>query len=159
MGEREHPPQDEVRRRIEEICQLMASGMSRGHINQHLKKAYGLKTRSCVRYLARARKQIYDATQRTDEDLRTESLAFYEGMREDVQLHPQWRLQAQTRIDQLMALEKPRKVALTNAEGGPATIRIEADRLENADPETLEKLVAALEVAKALEALAQEPQQ
>ena len=159
MGEREHPPQDEVRRRIEEICQLMASGASRGRINQHLKEKYGLKTRSCVRYLARARQQIYDATQRTDEDLRTEALAFYEGVREDVELHPQWRLKAQERIDSLMALEKPRKVALTNAEGGPATIRIEADRLDNADPEVLAQLVKALEVTQALESLAREPQQ
>lgn len=152
MSERDHPTQDEVRRRIEEICRLMAQGATRGQINQHLKQTYGLKTRSCANYLARARRVIYDATKRTDEDLRTEALAFYEGMRSDVQMHPQWRIKAQERIDSLMALEKPRKVALTNAEGGPATIRVEADRLENADPEVLAKLVAALEVTTALSA-------
>lgn len=139
------PTASEISRRVNEICEMMRGGCTLGQIRQHLKKAYKVTTRSCDRYLSRARSRIYDATKRTDDDLRAESLAFYEGVRADLDQHIQWRLKAQERLDALMALERPKKVALTDADGGPATIRLEAARLEQADPAVLAQLAAAFD--------------
>lgn len=139
------PTNDEISRRVNEICTMMQGGCTVGQIRQHLKQKYGVKTRSCANYLARARKRIYDAINRTDDDLRSEALAFYEGVRSDPENHVQWRLKAQERMDALMALERPKKVALTNADGGPATIRVQAERLEQADPEVVAKLAEAFD--------------
>jgi hypothetical protein len=139
------PTNAEISRRVNEICEMMRGGCTLGQIRQHLKKAYKVSTRSCDRYLSRARARIYDATKRTDDDLRAESLAFYEGVRADLDQHIQWRLKAQERLDSLMALDKPKKVALTDANGGPATIRLQADQLEKADPAVLAQLSAAFD--------------
>lgn len=139
------PTQHEISRRVNEICEMLRGGCTLGQINQHLKKAYKVKTRTCANYIARARRRIYDAIKRTDEDLRAESLAFYEGVRADLDQHIQWRLKAQERMDALMALERPKKVALTDANGGPATIRLEAERLEQVDPGVLAQLAAAFD--------------
>ena len=139
-----HPTREEMDSRLNEIVTRMGKGQTLGQINQWLKAEFGLSTRSCANYLSRARKRILEKTGRTEEDMRVEALAFYEGVRGTETNGMFYRMKAQERIDSLMGLEKPKKVAVTDASGnGPATIRIEAARLQSLPEAELAKLAEA----------------
>jgi hypothetical protein len=151
----EQPTDNEKRARIEGVILRMRRGETVGQIRQWLKGEFGVTTRTCDRYLSRARKEISESVGRTEGDLRTEAMAFYEGVRADPTATVWQKLKAQEQLDSLMGLAKPRKVAMTDASGnGPATIRIEARALQQAPPEELAKIAAAFD---SLQNLAQQP--
>lgn len=149
------PTAAEKRERIDGVILRMRKGETVGQIRQWLKGEFGVTTRTCDRYLSRARKEISEAVGRTETDLRTEAMAFYEGVRADQAATVWQKLKAQEQLDSLMGLAKPRKVAMTDSTGnGPATIRIEAARLQQAPPEELAKIAAAFD---SLQQLSQQP--
>jgi hypothetical protein len=78
-------------------------------------------------------------------------MAFYEGVRSNQNATIWQQLKAQEQLDSLMGLPKPRKVAMTDSSGnGPATIRIEAARLQQAPAEDLAKIAAAFDTLQNL---------
>ena len=145
------PTAAEKRERIDGVILRMRQGQTVGQIRQWLKGEFQVTTRTCDRYLSRARREIAEAIGRTETDLRTESMAFYEGVRADPTATVWQKLKAQEQLDSLMGLAKPRKVAMTDATGnGPATIRIEAAKLSQAPPEELAKIAAAYDTIQQL---------
>jgi len=147
----EVPTAAQKRERIDGVILRMRQGQTIGQIRQWLKGQYGVTTRTCDRYLSRARTEISEAIGRTEGDLRAESMAFYEGVRADPTATVWQKLKAQEQLDSLMGLAKPRKVAMTDTTGnGPATIRIEAARLQQAPAEDLAKIAAAFDALQNL---------
>lgn len=149
-GKGKMPTRDERDQIVANAIALISKGMSIGKVRQALKKTYGFTTRTAENYLSRARKDILKAADRTEDDFRAEAFAFLEGLRGDEKLDAHARLRAQEQISDLMALNKPKKIALTNRDGtGPGRLVVETSKLDAMTTDQLaavESALAAMEV-------------
>lgn len=111
------PTKAEHRKRLELVRNLLGRGLYDGEIKAIVGKRYGIKFRTVQRYLARAREDIRRETGRDFETLRGEAYETYRSIVSDQDAKPIERIKARERIDRLMGLEAPTKVAPTTVAG------------------------------------------
>ncbi|XZE35331.1 hypothetical protein SH501x_000821 [Pirellulaceae bacterium SH501] len=111
-------PDDEYEDRVELTYRMLVEGMRKSEIKAALKAQYKISARTAENYLARARLlQLEDLREERDVH-RASSLAFYKSVLSDPQASVIAKINAQRRIDQLLGLEVPFRVAIATANVG-----------------------------------------
>ena len=111
------PTKQERRDRLEMARKLLSQRLSNGEAKRVMSRKYNMSTRSVERYLHRARSLLLLESGKTASTHRSEAYNFYASIVGDPKMAPRERIRTQERIDKLLALEGPIKVAQTNAEG------------------------------------------
>lgn len=133
-------PDDELEERVELTYRLLADGLRKSEIKLALKEQYQISARTAENYLARARERQLLELREERESHRASALAFYKRVVSDPNAKISDKLQAQKRIDQLLGLEVPFRVALATVEVRPGDDEPFEALLENATPEQLQVL-------------------
>jgi hypothetical protein len=107
----------ETRRRVRFVMMLLAQGKSRAYIHEFFRNNYQLTVRTAERYIARARKKMVDDVDLPKEELRAISVACYANILDDETATNKDKISARTRMDRLLGLEAPIKVAHTDSLG------------------------------------------
>ncbi|AMV35716.1 hypothetical protein VN12_26725 [Pirellula sp. SH-Sr6A] len=111
-------PDDEYEDRVELTYRMLVEGMRKSEIKAALKAQYQISARTAENYLARARLlQLEDLREERDVH-RASSLAFYKSVLSDPQVGVGAKINAQKRIDQLLGLDVPFRVAIASANVG-----------------------------------------
>lgn len=105
-------PEDEYEERVELTYRLLSDGLRKGEIKQALKAQYGVTARTAESYLSRAKDMQLLELREDRESHRSAALAFYKRVLSDPSTRVADRLTAQKRIDHLLGLEVPFRVAL-----------------------------------------------
>lgn len=104
--------EDQLEERIELTYRLLSDGMRKSDIKRALRDAYGVCARTAENYLARARElQLLDLREERDVH-RGASLAFYRRILTDPTAKISDKLHAQKRIDDLLGLAVPFRIAM-----------------------------------------------
>jgi len=104
--------EDQLEERIELTYRLLSDGMRKSDIKRALRDAYGVCARTAENYLARARElQLLDLREERDVH-RGASLAFYRRILTDPTAKITDKILAQKRIDDLLGLAVPFRVAM-----------------------------------------------
>lgn len=100
------------------LCRnLLGLGYSDGQIKSVVTTAYGVSWRTVFRYLARAREQIREELGQDLESLRADAIEFYRGILLSDDARASEKIKARERMDKLLGLEAPMKVAETDSAG------------------------------------------
>ena len=117
------PTQEEWDRRVDLTHRLLSKGLRKsdiitGVVTDCAKRGYDI-SRLTVRnnYLVSARKRILKEINEERLDQQASSLAFYKSVLSDLKASNRDKIKAQERIDKLLGLEAPQKVAQTDSEG------------------------------------------
>ncbi len=104
--------EDQLEERIELTYRLLSDGMRKSDIKRALRDTYGVCARTAENYLARARElQLLDLREERDVH-RGASLAFYRRILTDPTAKISDKLHAQKRIDDLLGLAVPFRIAM-----------------------------------------------
>jgi hypothetical protein len=111
------PTKQEHARRIEICRNLLAQRATKGVIKRYLKAEFGTSARTAERYLARAKQLLLLETQKPKEEHVADAYAFYNAVVADTSNKVETRIVAQSRIDFLLGLQSPVKIANTDKDG------------------------------------------
>lgn len=121
----------ELELRIEYVIELLAAGHRPGAIKAAIREKFGaVSARQIFRYMARARAEMLEAAGASLEQLVAESLAFYRSITADEKARVADKLRARERIDQLLGLEKPRRLEFGGTQSAPSLMLSEDEALE-----------------------------
>jgi hypothetical protein len=102
----------ELEERVDLTYRLLSEGMRKSAIKNALKAQFGVCSRTCENYLARARQRQLADLRETRDEHRAQSLAFYRAIVADSGATLRDRLLAQKRIDDLLGLDTPLRLAI-----------------------------------------------
>jgi hypothetical protein len=138
------PNADEVERRITAVELLLSRGARKHEIHTAMAKEFGIHSRTADEYTARARARLMTRLNKSKDQHRCESLAFYESMMRAADAKPGDKIRACQRKDELLGLDSPKKTVISGPDGGP--IQTEDKTLEPRVPKKrLLALIGALE--------------
>ena len=111
------PPDAVVDARIAEACAVLAARptVHRCQLHAEFAKRWGCHWRTIDRILVRARALLMERLQRSREDFRAESLAFYEALTADPHASVAEKTRARQRIDELLGLDAPTRQELSGS--------------------------------------------
>lgn len=104
--------EDELEDRVELTYRLLSDGMRKSEIKQALKATYGVCARTAENYLSRARIIQLEELREERDIHRGSALAFYKRILSDSSAKISDKLTAQKRIDDLLGLAVPFRVAM-----------------------------------------------
>jgi len=111
------PSKAELAERIEFVRALVSRRCLTSVIKAEFRSQFGDATHETIlRYVSRARVQILADAARGRDEMRAESLAFYNGMLADPGASHRDRIRAQERIDKLLGLERPQQLEVLTRE-------------------------------------------
>lgn len=122
--------EEELEKRVELVLKMLISGYRKSLIKTVLKQRYGVTARTVENYLSRAKQILLLELKEERDDQCARSLAFYRSVLSDATAKTKDKINAQRRIDLLLGLQAPTRVALTDPEGNtPAapTIQVGVD--------------------------------
>lgn len=102
---------------------LLGKGAYDGEVKTVVAARYGISRRTVERYLRRAREEMRAEIGRDKPDLQAESLEVYRSILMDEDAKPIEKIKARERMDKLLGLEAPVKVASTDKEGNDLLTR------------------------------------
>lgn len=124
------PTQAEEQEREDFAYELICRSLLKSVIKAQFRKKFGdLSPRTIEGYLARARTRILAEAQRTKDEMRADSRAFYDAVTRDPQADHRSKLIARERIDRLFGLDAPQKTALTDPTGENPYVGLDRDEL------------------------------
>ena len=131
------PTAEEKQSRIDLVASLLASGHASSHIHKIIVGKYGCTKRTVDSYIAKAKQILIEESEQPREMHIAMSLEVYRSIIRDENASHSDRISAQSRIDRLLGLEAPRRLAHEGAEGGPIQVEGRADALSiiDSDPE------------------------
>lgn len=124
------PIREEIQDRVDLCRKLLAKGKRDGEIKKAVSAKYECSPRSVEKYLRRAREQIAQDMGRSRAILRDEACEYYLDICGDMDVDPRTRILARKRLDEILGLNAPFKLAQTDSEGND--IPIEQRREETA---------------------------
>lgn len=112
-----HATKEEIEVRVEYVVMMLVEGRRRSEIIRFFRTQYSLAPRTVAHYIRRARKRLVSASEKSTDDLRAESYAWYMDVlrRDDVDVGT--KLVARRAVDDLLGLQKPKKIAPTTSDG------------------------------------------
>lgn len=116
--------------RVELTLNMLTKGYRKSVIKTVMRQRYGVSPRTVENYLARAKEILLVELKEERDEHAGRSLAFYRSVIADPAVKMKDKLVAQRRIDLLLGLQAPTRVALTDPEGNtPAapTIQVGVD--------------------------------
>jgi hypothetical protein len=122
------PNNDEVERRITAVELLLSRGARRTEIHQQMEKQFGVHWRTADRYLARAREALMKRLNKSKDEHRCESLAFYESVMRSGEAKASEKLMACKRKDELLGLDAPRRTEVSGPDGGKIELEDKSTR-------------------------------
>lgn len=111
--------------RIRDCERLIANACYDGEIKRIVARRYGINPRTVERDIAQARRNILERRNRGRNELQAESMAYYERVLRDKRASQRDKLYARKRIDELLALEEPRRHELSGPGGGAIPVDID----------------------------------
>ena len=109
----------EIEKRVEFICLCIGKGLTKYAMKQAFRSQFGdMSARQIENYIARAREIIVKQSNRSRDEVRADSLAFYRNIIA-TEKAPVVRIKAQERIDQIYGIDAPRRSELSGPLGGP----------------------------------------
>lgn len=137
------PTHAEVVERIEYTRELLIRALHGGQIKQALRAKYGpLSHATCGRYVSRARHVMVEEMGMSRDEARGQALERYEAVIRDKAADHYDRIRAQERIDKILGLETPQRIAHEGKDGAP--IQIETRPLQELPREKLLELAEKL---------------
>lgn len=109
------PTEEEEQEREDYAFDLLSQCFHKSQIKKKFIGRYEVTARTVERYLSRARARMSIQASVARDDLRAESLAFYQTILRDKEAQPRDKILARQRIDSLFGLDAPAKVALDGA--------------------------------------------
>ena len=137
----------EMRNRIAATVQLIANRVPEHQIIRALKDKYGYGRRHATRLVSRARKQMRRRSRMPPIDLAAEAREFYEKIIRDPDADMRHKLEAQAALRQMLGLDKPSKLALTDP-SGEKSWRLDPEKLSD------EELAVLVQVEERMQGLA-----
>jgi hypothetical protein len=120
--------QNEVEERVENAKVLINGRLHHSQIRKALMKTYDVSRAQADRYIRRAKEIIQIEAGQDPQHHRVDAYAFYRGVLTDKHASIRDKLKAQERLDKLLGLEMPVKIARTDSDGHDIPIaRIEAE--------------------------------
>jgi hypothetical protein len=111
--------------RINYACQVLGRRGYKHELFALLRHRYGISTRTCERILARARVVMAQRAGKDRAEHKVDALSFYESVVRDPGATTGERLHAQSRIDRLLGLEAPQRLAHGgDPKAPPARVRV-----------------------------------
>lgn len=107
----------ELEERVELVRTLLCSRYPKYKIKRLLKERYDVCPRTVENYLARARRELVEATGQGKDEHVADAYAFYLSILENRETATRDKLKAQERMDKLLGLEMPQKFAATDTRG------------------------------------------
>lgn len=101
------PDKIELESRYEYTVFLISRRLYKSDIKRALMRKYNISARTCENYMAEARRRMVDASGRSRDDHRLDSLKFYESIIAGPDGDLRDKIYAQSRIDWLLGLEAP----------------------------------------------------
>jgi hypothetical protein len=122
-------PEDEFDERVRMTVQLLSAGLYTSEIKKAIKDKYQVDARTVENYLSRAR-DILLLELREDRDVhKSQSLAFYRSILRNPEAKLHEKIAAQKRIDHILGLHSPSRVAFTDTLGNDIDRDAAADRV------------------------------
>jgi hypothetical protein len=111
------PSQEELEERYRVTAQLLAKGLYKGQVKKALGAKYGIESRAAEDYIARAREILLAELNQARDIHKSDALAFYKSIITDPKATVGNKINAQKRIDFILGLHAPTRVAFTDANG------------------------------------------
>ncbi len=124
QAKRKHTPKStakEMEARIDYVARLLTEqpNLSRYALHHLLCKKWSVDWHTIDRYVSRAREEILARLGRTQEEIRSNAVAFYERIISDKKMASNIRLKAQENLCELLGVKAPTKLEVTGADGQP----------------------------------------
>ena len=119
-GKKKNPgrtPVDELEERVRLTRDLLSKGLYKGQIKKVLKEKYGVDHTTVETYLLRAREILLAELNQARDVHKSDALAFYKSILTDPKATVGNKINAQKRIDFILGLHAPTRVAFTDANG------------------------------------------
>lgn len=113
-------PEEELEVRVDYTLKLLTEGRRKSEIKKIFRQRYNVTARTVENYLSRARQILLTELKAEREEHTGRSLSVYRSILSDPKAKIKDRLAAQRRIDRLLGLEAPTRVALTDPDGNTA---------------------------------------
>lgn len=108
----------DIEERIEFVQNCLSRYVLKSEIKKLVREKYGeISHQSIESYLSRAKQRILAGIQKTREECRAQSVAFYESVLMDPNATTMERLKARQRLDAVLGTNAPTKVAVTDTDG------------------------------------------
>lgn len=135
--------QKDVAERVESAKVLVNGRLHHSQVRRALMKTYDVSRAQADRYIKRAKELIAAEVGRPAQSHREDAYSFYRGILTDKNASIRDKIKAQERLDKLLGLEMPVKVARTDSDGNDIpldqvaseldTLIAELDRAERAE--------------------------
>lgn len=109
--------EDQLEERVAATKDLLAKGMYKGQIKKAISEQYGVSRATVENYLSRARKILIEELKQTTDVHKSDALGFYKSVLADPTATTGNKIQAQKRIDFILGLHAPTRLAITDADG------------------------------------------
>lgn len=126
-GRKANSTQKEIEARVEYVAALLTKqpNLSRYALHRQLCEKWNVHWRTVDIYIVRAREGLRNRLKRTQEEIRSNAVAFYEAIISDKRQHKDVRLRAlavkaQENLCKLLGVETPQKIEVTNPDGSMA---------------------------------------
>lgn len=125
-------PEAELEARVAVTVELLSQGVRKSQIKRILVNRYQVSARTCENYLSRAREELLTDLREERDEHRGTALATYRALLRNPNAKVKDKILAQQRIDKLLGLEAPVRLAMTDTDGVDLPSVSEQERLQGA---------------------------
>lgn len=113
---------DQLQERIEETAGLLAMGATKTEIHKVVGGKHNVVWRTVDIYIARARKWLEKQADRTQEQVRSESVNWYERQLKSSGAALRDKIKCRERLDEIYGIDAPKRQQISTPEGEPLEI-------------------------------------